>query len=407
MKRKALLLILIFTYFISHAQDEYLPGFIIKNQQDTIYGELKVNPPITYSNQCEFRLNGDVSTYLPADIIGYKFSGGRFFVSKTIITDNEKKEYFLDYLIDGVVDVYFLADKEERYFIDRGDGKLIELTSTEKEEYIDGTKYIRNKKEYIGILKYVFAEDPKTSKNAESASLSQKSLISLAEDFHYAVCDENQKCIVYQKSDFKSNFSFGPLVENRMLFLNTKSTSIPSMFVFLTGAKLKSVFTPTVGLFLELNMSEDGYGKGSMVYEFSLSKVDISGESEVFQARDPYFYSLNINFWSINNSLSYKHLVNTKVPIYVLGGLFFNASTSFNHETTYISEPITRPSNYQFEPFRASDLGPMIGVGAYKELASRKRIMGELKYQYGFGFTSQRTNLINSNYFILGIKYTL
>src|SRR6056297_2598561 len=77
-----LLLIAIST--IVFAQNEWKPGYILKTQQDTVWGSLQNKNYNENSHAITFRTdeNEQPSTYLPDDIYGYRFKEGKFYVSK-------------------------------------------------------------------------------------------------------------------------------------------------------------------------------------------------------------------------------------------------------------------------------------------------------------------------------------
>jgi len=82
--KKINLFLFLFTIVIPSlfAQDGYKGGFIINNNDQYIYGYVRLNP-LTSFNTCEFKesLDEAPTTYAPEDIKGYGFIPGDSYVS--------------------------------------------------------------------------------------------------------------------------------------------------------------------------------------------------------------------------------------------------------------------------------------------------------------------------------------
>lgn len=195
------------------SQKDFKPGFIIKNEQDTIYGLINVNSNSKNSLSCEFKKeeNAVVQHYKPFDIQAYKIDHEKFYVSKEVVFNDEKKQFFLEYLVNGIVDLFYLNYNTLGYFyIEKGD-TIVRLSNNEydyKNKY--GTKYRTNSKQYKGTLKYLFNDSPEIFNKINNTSLSIKPMISLTEDYHNSVCDD-YKCINYRKNT-KIDISIEPYV---------------------------------------------------------------------------------------------------------------------------------------------------------------------------------------------------
>ncbi|MBK9355772.1 MAG: hypothetical protein IPN08_00010 [Bacteroidales bacterium] len=111
----------------------------------------------------------------------YRFIDGKYYISKKIDTIGQKSLLFVEFLIDGVVDIYYYRTSTvDNYLIDKGDGKLILLDNKDKLVMVDDRQFVRHNKPYVGVLKYIFMSSPSVSKQVENISLDHKSLITLA-----------------------------------------------------------------------------------------------------------------------------------------------------------------------------------------------------------------------------------
>ncbi|NJK84854.1 MAG: hypothetical protein HC906_01615 [Bacteroidales bacterium] len=171
---------IIFSFNQLNAQSDFRNGCIILNNNDTIYGLIDYKGNIAIAKQCVFKKdeNSTKQNFIPGEIRGFRFTNSKYYISKSIEVDHELKILFLEYLINGVVDVYYYRDdKGEHYFIEDENGNFHELKNEDKEIVINQTRYLKESKEYINVLKYIFKESPMISKKVDYVGLNHKSLI--------------------------------------------------------------------------------------------------------------------------------------------------------------------------------------------------------------------------------------
>ncbi len=200
MKKVFVLLCLISCNKMS-AQTDFRSGYII-NGNDTAYGLIDYRGGILNQEKCVFRKDSisAVLTYLPNQLTSYRFINNKFYVSKTIKTDEGEKLIFLECLIKGKVTVYYAwISGKEVYFVEK-DTSLREMNNDEKmteDEY--GTKYISRSNQYKGMLRAYFSDCPEVFRKVDQLELDKKSLIKISKDYHEHVC-KDEKCIIYEKS---------------------------------------------------------------------------------------------------------------------------------------------------------------------------------------------------------------
>ena len=104
---------------ISYGQRDYKPGYIITNKNDTVHGFINLKSNYQNSRQCEFKRNIDQEpdTYLPFDIKGYRVENSKFYVSKEVPLNDTTEKVFLEYLVEGIVNLYYLKDLTSEYSI--------------------------------------------------------------------------------------------------------------------------------------------------------------------------------------------------------------------------------------------------------------------------------------------------
>lgn len=190
------LLILAITYQSVFSQTVFKPGYIISSPGDTLYGQIDYRGDYRMGNICSFRKNEQVKDFSPGDIIGYRFLNGKYYISKKI----NGKQVFLEFLVSGKVNIYYLRDLSgDHFYIENETSPLVEIPYTEK-IVKDGLKsYVYESKAHINFLKFYMPDAPNLDDNIRAIKKpTPQTLTQLAEKYHYMVCDD-EVCIVYNK----------------------------------------------------------------------------------------------------------------------------------------------------------------------------------------------------------------
>lgn len=270
------------------AQSDFREGYIITSEMDTLTGFIDYRGADFMSDKCVFKVSGadKAQEFNPGEIYGYRIKDGKYYVSKEVDGSNGKTEYFWEYLLNGIVDVYFYrAEKKDHYMIENSKGEQYELKNEEKEIVIDRVTYLRDSKEYMGLLRLMFQDDPTTLRKVESMKLSHNSLIQISKEYHEAVCDD--ECIVYERK--KNNL----MPKIGLAFEYHRQNMSSNMDLDGAETYLKypwSAYTPTFGVFLKFPLSElnerffvqiqSTVGKTKLVNEATYVKQDIHYKDE-------------------------------------------------------------------------------------------------------------------------------
>ena len=151
------LLIFVLLFLMSamngYSQNDWKSGYIIKNSGDTVFGLIDTRDSKSNSIHCYFRKDAlsETKHYGPAELSGYRFTDGKFFVSKNIAREDSIQKLFLEFLIEGKVNVFHYQNDSSHFFLEK-DGKLYNLKNTTIIKDIRGTKYYIDKKEYLEML---------------------------------------------------------------------------------------------------------------------------------------------------------------------------------------------------------------------------------------------------------------
>jgi hypothetical protein len=197
MNLKRLIVIgLFFTVNLLNAQSDFRPGYIIDNSGDTIYGEIDYRGDLMMGNACRVKLDKTVYEYSPYDITGFRFTGSRYYISKDI----KGKKAFVEYLIKGKLNVYYLRDNiGDHYFLEKDDLEFKEIPFTEGIRYAGNSQRFYASTKHMGLLSYYMKDAPQFQRRIFNIKKPNHSnLINLAEDYHNAVC-KGENCIIYEK----------------------------------------------------------------------------------------------------------------------------------------------------------------------------------------------------------------
>ena len=294
MTKKELVIIafLLFTGCSIWAQRDYRKGYIITNEQDTIYGWIDYRGDVRNAKICSFKETetGQATEYTPSDIEAYRYTDGKFYISKDIGSADTPDQVFLEYLVNGLAKLYYYRDKDERYYIEK-EGHLFELKSDEREVVIDGRTQVRTVKSYIGQLKATLNVWEMNSE-IDKAKLEHASLINIARDYHQYACTDGSECIVYEKKKSPMVLRIGPVIGydlSTVIFWRPKGYAGYWKYDFAPSSNF------TVGMNINLSMPrlnekislqlQAMYTKNSFLYtyEFPGLLVEIDLRSKILQ----------------------------------------------------------------------------------------------------------------------------
>ncbi|HNW51251.1 MAG TPA: hypothetical protein PKH79_09225 [Prolixibacteraceae bacterium] len=197
-KRSFLLITILLISVFVNAQTNYRPGYVIKSNNDTIYGIIDYRDDKIMSTVCKFKTNeqSEETTFSPEDIFGFRFIDSKYFISKEV--DGEK--VFLEYLIKGKINAYYQRDeKGDHYYMENDSSGIIELPYEEGIRYEEENPYLYQSTKHLGVIKAFMKDAPKTLREIEDVKTpGHRNLIKIAKDYHHEVCS-NEECIIYEK----------------------------------------------------------------------------------------------------------------------------------------------------------------------------------------------------------------
>ncbi|MCK4663801.1 MAG: hypothetical protein KAT68_13095 [Bacteroidales bacterium] len=188
---------------ITNAQKNFNDGYILITENDTLYGQIDNKNYYLNSLYCDFKINNSdsIKKYYPNEIYGYRFNNGKYYISKNIIIEGKDSILFLEYLINGELDLFFLQDngRINHYYASKDGLPLKELSYSKEIINIDGKLFEKESKKYVGILNYLTNDCPEVENDIKKINApNHKKLIKFSENYHNIVCAEEQ-CVIYEK----------------------------------------------------------------------------------------------------------------------------------------------------------------------------------------------------------------
>ncbi len=371
------------------AQKDFRKGYIIGLDNDTVAGYIDYRGDIRNAKMCIFKKNpaDNPQTFLPFDIKAYRFEDGKFYVSKYVPENNQeqKKGVFTEYLVDGIINLYYYRDiYGDHYLLEKENGDLFELTNEKRIIYKDGTKYIKDFKEYIGVLKAALRDCPTIFPEIERAEFNDKSLIKITEDYHNQVCEDG-KCIVYRKQLPVIHFSPGLYAGYQLTFL--RFTESGNKFFSLLDVSPGQAVTPGINVYISLPKVNEKISLLLSVAYLNTSFYSNKTFPPIYSTTS--YYEVNLNYTALITSglFTYSYPFGKIRPEFSLGP---TASITLDESAGIIRENewnnIITTDSYTLYPFSNVYLGLTINTGVKTVLFKKNPIHLYISYAYLNGF---------------------
>jgi hypothetical protein len=189
---------------------DFRPGYIVTSSYDTVNGLIDVNASLV--DRCVFKLTPESgpTVYSPEEIREFRVHAAKYFVSNKITINEEEKQVFLEYLLHGIVNLYFInLDNQDYYFVEKdgiihalsNERKTVTRTDIQAVNQNDQTlkTYQVRSAPYHGMLTWLFQDAPEVLPLVQNTQYNHRSLIKLTSEYHNLVCDDFD-CIDFTSS---------------------------------------------------------------------------------------------------------------------------------------------------------------------------------------------------------------
>jgi hypothetical protein len=386
------------------AQASFRPGYILTNTNDTVKGYIDFRNNDKNSKGCNFRenSNAEIHTFSPGEIKEYRIYGGKYFVSREVVVNNKKEMFFLEYMVNGITDLYYYWNEGPHYMIEKKNGEIFELTNDEKSVIIDGQEHLHKSHSYTGWLKVIFQDCPQVFPLIDKAPLENKSLINITRKYHEYVCNDDQ-CIVYENKLPFLKVKLAPVISaGSTTFKLGNDQEFPASY----GAKL----IPSAGLILKFSFPMWNE-KFAFLVGNEFQKIKFQKNDNPLLLNTPAVREASIAASDLKTTLSFQYTFpRGKVkPTFQIGYVnhsMLNWKVKSHAEATY--NGYTRIYDYSNGPFVKSLKGLLLGPGfEFKTFGNRTGFVN-LLIQFATGkYSIQSINtriLISNKLSSLGIS---
>jgi|GEM_PF-849233 len=205
-KKSILLLLFIFCLNGIFAQKNFKKGYIISNTNDTTEGYIDFRTNNINSKTCRFKINADApeQAFAPGEIYAFRFTDdGKYYVSKKITIEGVEHHVFLEYLVQGIKNLYYYPLNNGYYFFENNDGSMTGITKLD--DVITYDLKVKEDKKYVGQLADVFKDCLPIATNTSQAEFGHRAMIKLTQEYHDKMCDTGERCILFT-NDYKRKF---------------------------------------------------------------------------------------------------------------------------------------------------------------------------------------------------------
>ncbi|WOD44821.1 hypothetical protein [Hwangdonia lutea] len=312
----------ILIFHISHSQENYLPGYIIKTTKDTIHGFVDYKNWSVNPNKITFKKKTDqqAKTYNQTNIIEFSVKD-EIYVSAIVkretspVQTNILQDYpelnikldtvFLQTLFKGSKNLYYHKSIKGRdnFYIKRGNDFVLLM-------YKKYTSYglLKENKKYKGQLDLYLSDDcPSTRLKLAYTEYTQKSLEKLFQ--HYYNCSQEE--IIFQKKKEKVSADIGVLagISLSKLEFNGKTS-----LNYLTETDFSQSTDFTSGIFIDIFFSRN-LQKWSLNNELIYSQAKYEGRHHSFRNETGDVNTLvqfDYSYIKLNNLLRFNIPLNQK-----------------------------------------------------------------------------------------------
>lgn len=418
--KRVLTLITVFFLQFSFGQENYVSGYVINKNGDTLQGTIDYRnweyPPekINFKNQG----NNSPITFTPDDIVEFSVQGDKFFrgIVETEISSSKtnklKKESsleikmdttFLQVLFDGKKSLYFSRNdfNKDNFYIKQGNVlELLIYKKYLKEE--KGRAIIAENKRYLGQLNNYLDEDCKNVKSIlANVSYYQNSLVKLFKSYYDCSNSEPN----FTATEAKISIEMGLLAGVSISSMNF--TGDDDAFLFLTQGDYGSSTAVTAGLFIDVIFPRN-MEKWSLNNELMFTKYDFKTSSEDIEHQNQFSLfttEIGFSYLKINSLVRYK-LSNGPLGSYlnggVSGGFIISENKNYNREERHFYDTETIIEGKALDEFRKFEFGFLLGIGVTLDKLSL-----EARYERSEGVSKYVTvgSEINRYSILLGYRF--
>ncbi len=394
--KKFILSCFILSLFYSsiYSQNTYQPGYIIKEQGDTVKGYILTAGIEALEQNCSFKTStdSDVILYSPSQLKGYEITGIGRFETLDLIPENSEAQgkVFASVLVKGYTSLFSYKDN---LYYQTATLKTYKLEIVKKIITKNGQAFEQIQPAYKGILGSLMNDCDKVKGRVNKVALKAKPLSELVNTYN--------SCFSESKSEIVKNKTLGFDVYASLLFTaNNYSYTYQNTSAFYINfdqfLEKRSLILPTLSFKVISKRSNFGF-------EINLIHSTNNEFKSDFVGNNGFRYTTSFNFSTIQIplSLSYNFKLQSFTPFVEAGAnQILVTPDNKNNETDLIA--LNQSTNQvtllqgDYLIGRKSYLKPLTGIGTFYKLSNKIDLMIRLRFEFGgsalLGYTDPSTN---------------
>jgi hypothetical protein len=415
-KKNVLLFIGFLSFQLVLSQENYIPGYVIKNNTDTLFGFVDYRDWEYNPNMIMFKTSIEKNpiSFIPSDIIEFK-AGDEIYTSgiintevSPIKTDKLNDDAQLKLKVDTAFLLTFFRGSKSLYYYKNSSGREYFYINQDKEfdllvykRYLkqrDSKRVVMENKRYLGQLTLYLNDCETINSKLQYTTYNRNSLVELFQ--YYYKCSSSD--ISFQKEKEKIQLEVGIMAGISLTSLEFRSEA----FVYLVEAGYEPSINITSGMFFDIIMPKT-QGKWSINNEILFSTYKVMGSYEDYENENHYSITkteIGYSYLKINNLVRFK---------YPIGHLFLFLNGGISHGTS-ISETNYKKKESKFystdsvieelalDDTRKHERGFILGTGV-----KYGKFSLEIRYEKGNGISeySALNSLTKRYYFLLGYRF--
>jgi len=397
---------------LAFSQKNYIPGYVITNNNDTLLGFVDYRNWQYNPDMIRFKTSLDDSpvSFSPSDIAEFKVEG-EIYVSGIINTEisprnsNRLNKYpqlnikadttFLQTLVSGNKSLYSYKnfDTGENFYIKQDSGFDL-LIYKRYIEQRDGQSVITENRKYLNQLTLYLSDCETINSKLNNTSYEKNSLIKLFQYYY----KNSPSGVSFQRDMEKIRTEIGFLAGVSSTSLEFKSNS----YAFLVEAGFNTSVNFSSGIFLDLILPRM-QGKWSINNEVLFSTYNVKGSYNGYDNENNYWETtteISYSYLKINNMLRFKYPAG---PLFLfLNGGISNGFAVSENDLTKLYTTDSVEEEFTLDDPRKYEQAYILGAGL-----KFNKLSLEFRYEKGNGMSTyvDLNSLTKRYYFLLGYRF--
>jgi len=414
-----LLLVILFVmnFNTSYSQENFLPGYVISSNGDTIRGLIDYRNWDRNPTEISFRETevSGIENFKPTDIRSFLVQD-EIYVGAIVQTEISPRavnnlDYepgfkyqtdtaFLQTMVEGEKSLYFYKSPtrlDNYYIVVEGKFELLEYKQYLRDQ--GGTSLKLENNRYLGQLSVYFKDCPSIAAKIQTTNYSKKSLEKLFQSF-YECKGEN---LAFSKKTEKIMPEFGVFTGVSFTTVDLTSETFPA----LVNTEYSTSVNFTLGAILDLILARNQQ-KWSINNELMYSSFQVDGYYEYYESEEvhsSFYHELGCAYIKLNTMVRFKYPVKNFflfANIGISNAYLLSETNHYKEESTFYSQYRVYEGKAFTDDFRRYEQGIIFGLGGrYKHMFS------ELRMERGNGFSPYSTvnSKVNRYFILLGYRF--